>query len=101
MDELEVVVVEVVDEFENDVLPVLFVAGGDDLVFDGLISVLLFSAFMPMKRSPAKPPPQTSTTCLLYTSDAADERSSVDLGGRRIINKKTNADRVESGTQEK
>ena len=29
------------------------------------------------------------TTCLLYTSDAADERSSVDLGGRRIIKKKT------------
>src|SRR5678816_3911302 len=28
------------------------------------------------------------TTCLLYTSDAADERSSVDLGGRRIIKKK-------------
>ena len=28
--------------------------------------------------------------CLLYTSDAADERSSVDLGGRRIINKKKN-----------
>src|SRR5678816_4504125 len=28
----------------------------------------------------AAPPP-----CLLYTSDAADERSSVDLGGRRII----------------
>ena len=26
--------------------------------------------------------------CLLYTSDAADERSSVDLGGRRIITKK-------------
>ena len=25
--------------------------------------------------------------CLLYTSDAADERSSVDLGGRRIITK--------------
>ena len=29
-----------------------------------------------------------SVTCLLYTSDAADERSSVDLGGRRIIKKK-------------
>ena len=29
--------------------------------------------------------------CLLYTSDAADERSSVDLGGRRIIKKKKNA----------
>ena len=28
--------------------------------------------------------------CLLYTSDAADERSSVDLGGRRIIQKKNN-----------
>ena len=26
--------------------------------------------------------------CLLYTSDAADERSSVDLGGRRIIKQK-------------
>ena len=25
--------------------------------------------------------------CLLYTSDAADERSSGDLGGRRIIKK--------------
>ena len=29
-----------------------------------------------------------SRYCLLYTSDAADERSSVDLGGRRIIKKK-------------
>ena len=29
-----------------------------------------------------------SGDCLLYTSDAADERSSVDLGGRRIIKKK-------------
>ena len=35
-----------------------------------------------------------SNFCLLYTSDAADERSSVDLGGRRIIqkNKKKNKD---------
>ena len=33
--------------------------------------------------------PRTSPCrCLLYTSDAADERSSVDLGGRRIIKKK-------------
>ena len=30
----------------------------------------------------------TINPCLLYTSDAADERSSVDLGGRRIIKKK-------------
>ena len=28
-------------------------------------------------------------TCLLYTSDAADEEDSVDLGGRRITKKKT------------
>ena len=32
------------------------------------------------------------STCLLYTSDAADERSSVDLGGRRIIKKKKKKD---------
>ena len=31
-------------------------------------------------------------TCLLYTSDAADERSSVDLGGRRIIKKTKRVD---------
>ena len=33
-------------------------------------------------------PSAQALTCLLYTSDAADERSSVDLGGRRIIKKK-------------
>ena len=32
--------------------------------------------------------------CLLYTSDAADERSSVDLGGRRILTKKQNRKRI-------
>ena len=31
-------------------------------------------------------------TCLLYTSDAADEEDSVDLGGRRIIKKKKTKD---------
>ena len=36
------------------------------------------------------------SACLLYTSDAADERSSVDLGGRRIIKKKTQLERRES-----
>ena len=43
-------------------------------------------------RSAAHPRLRTasSTSCLLYTSDAADERSSVDLGGRRIIKKKKN-----------
>ena len=37
----------------------------------------------PSRKAPARKKP-----CLLYTSDAADERSSVDLGGRRIITKK-------------
>ena len=31
---------------------------------------------------------EEQVACLLYTSDAADERSSVDLGGRRIIKQK-------------
>ena len=35
------------------------------------------------------PPIGRIVACLLYTSDAADERSSVDLGGRRIIKKTT------------
>ena len=37
--------------------------------------------------------------CLLYTSDAADERSSVDLGGRRIIKKKTKKSRKKKTSQ--
>ena len=32
--------------------------------------------------------PTTKGTCLLYTSDAADDLLCVDLGGRRIIKKK-------------
>ena len=31
--------------------------------------------------------PRESCTCLLYTSDAADDLTRVDLGGRRIIKK--------------
>src|SRR5664279_6436052 len=33
-------------------------------------------------------PAERINACLLYTSDAADEEDSVDLGGRRIIKKK-------------
>src|SRR5664280_1825458 len=33
---------------------------------------------------------RSARDCLLYTSDAADEEDSVDLGGRRIIKKKKN-----------
>ena len=39
------------------------------------------------------------TACLLYTSDAADERSSVDLGGRRIIKKQKYSIVVEEGVR--
>src|SRR5664279_3709006 len=35
----------------------------------------------------ARQPRARRITCLLYTSDAADEEDSVDLGGRRIIKK--------------
>ena len=45
----------------------------------------LFGAFMGDPR--LLPPQYQARACLLYTSDAADERSSVDLGGRRIIKK--------------
>ena len=41
--------------------------------------------------------PHGEHACLLYTSDAADERSSVDLGGRRIIKKKNKARQIEHG----
>ena len=43
---------------------------------------------------------ELGTPCLLYTSDAADERSSVDLGGRRIIKKKTSTRHVHSTDKE-
>eukprot|EP00656_Telonema_subtile_P003169 TRINITY_DN1144_c0_g1_i5.p1 TRINITY_DN1144_c0_g1~~TRINITY_DN1144_c0_g1_i5.p1 ORF type:complete len:119 (-),score=15.64 TRINITY_DN1144_c0_g1_i5:3-359(-) len=56
---------------------------------------------LPSKFAPSSPPQSHSSgvfrrfiikssfkTCLLYTSDAADEEDSVDLGGRRIIKKK-------------
>ena len=38
-------------------------------------------------------------SCLLYTSDAADERSSVDLGGRRILNTQQRDDNSEDWVQ--
>src|SRR5674536_275931 len=52
------------------------------------------SAHPPHNRVRASPSsasltPARSRSCLLYTSDAADEEDSVDLGGRRIIKKKT------------
>ena len=50
----------------------------------------------PRPRMAKQMPPSTTSvsvtnglSCLLYTSDAADDLLCVDLGGRRIINKKT------------
>ena len=45
--------------------------------------------------------PGSRETCLLYTSDAADERSSVDLGGRRIIKKKKTEEHRNNDIQKK
>ena len=39
--------------------------------------------------------------CLLYTSDAADEEDSVDLGGRRIIKKKKRHQKTEKEKKRK
>src|SRR5678809_695178 len=47
----------------------------------GLPATDTLPGFPPYVRGPQA----TMYACLLYTSDAADERSSVDLGGRRII----------------
>src|SRR5674536_352853 len=46
------------------------------------------SARSRLSRSVRRLPDSPRITCLLYTSDAADEEDSVDLGGRRIIKKK-------------
>src|SRR5665648_1270867 len=51
-----------------------------------LLSTLLSNIILHMRFEVQQHP----IYCLLYTSDAADEEDSVDLGGRRIIKKKTN-----------
>ena len=53
-------------------------------IFPGMLAgFFLFFGMISLLSTGAK-----FTVCLLYTSDAADERSSVDLGGRRIIKNK-------------
>mgnify|MGYP003380478239 CR=1 FL=1 len=71
-------------------LTVALPKGPIDVRGDGLSLALSDAVF----HSPADPATEMlrlgrANICLLYTSDAADERSSVDLGGRRIIKKKT------------
>ena len=45
---------------------------------------------------PTTAPIEPTNTCLLYTSDAADDLLCVDLGGRRIIKKKNKKTSTES-----
>ena len=52
------------------------------LEIDFSVGIYLDSVFLKLYKK------EWGNNCLLYTSDAADERSSVDLGGRRIIKKK-------------
>eukprot|EP00828_Plagiopyla_frontata_P043795 TRINITY_DN6967_c0_g1_i2.p2 TRINITY_DN6967_c0_g1~~TRINITY_DN6967_c0_g1_i2.p2 ORF type:complete len:352 (+),score=62.38 TRINITY_DN6967_c0_g1_i2:1053-2108(+) len=42
---------------------------------------------------------ESLSTCLLYTSDAADEEDSVDLGGRRILKKKKKTKKKRKGSR--
>ena len=60
-------------------------AHGHTLLVDPVLLALVHLVHFPLFRVAA---PVCVGPCLLYTSDAADERSSVDLGGRRIIKKK-------------
>ena len=65
-----------------------------------MLEVKLDGAMPAMERTPAVAALEAATqriACLLYTSDAADERSSVDLGGRRIIKKKRNQKKCSRG----
>ena len=65
---------EPVELFERRAQALSVVGPDDDLVVGGGVGDHAFQG--------------GQDACLLYTSDAADERSSVDLGGRRIIKKK-------------
>eukprot|EP00656_Telonema_subtile_P002042 TRINITY_DN10891_c0_g1_i1.p1 TRINITY_DN10891_c0_g1~~TRINITY_DN10891_c0_g1_i1.p1 ORF type:complete len:116 (+),score=2.52 TRINITY_DN10891_c0_g1_i1:67-414(+) len=52
-------------------------------------------------RSHCQYAPKHPVSCLLYTSDAADEEDSVDLGGRRITKKKKKEEIQESENTKK
>eukprot|EP00828_Plagiopyla_frontata_P017890 TRINITY_DN2305_c0_g1_i4.p1 TRINITY_DN2305_c0_g1~~TRINITY_DN2305_c0_g1_i4.p1 ORF type:complete len:481 (+),score=135.16 TRINITY_DN2305_c0_g1_i4:150-1592(+) len=60
---------------------------GIDMLAKGIMTVEGFNNEEDLNRIPV---PGASLLCLLYTSDAADEEDSVDLGGRRIIKTKKN-----------
>ena len=78
-----------------DNLPVIairFALYADLMVLAGVTAFSLY----------ALKPEERGTACLLYTSDAADERSSVDLGGRRNFKKqKKKKEKMERATDQK
>mgnify|MGYP003381612756 CR=1 FL=1 len=71
----------------------LFVLAIIQVCFGGMVSGMKAALSYPTW------PMMNGECCLLYTSDAADERSSVDLGGRRIIKKKNRGDRGRDKTR--
>src|SRR5665648_1285872 len=71
------------------ILPVAKLLSYPRRIIDGSatsVSIVIEAAIIPTQD--ARIVPINTLTCLLYTSDAADEEDSVDLGGRRIIKKK-------------
>src|SRR5678815_3857127 len=63
-------------------------AGYGTITLTGRVGHSACAEAVPAAMAIGSAPADTFNSCLLYTSDAADERSSVDLGGRRIIKKK-------------
>src|SRR5665811_2079086 len=72
--------------------------GISQLVIPGIATVLVtggesslvervFAGQNPLKPAPCQAGRSSCRSCLLYTSDAADDLTRVDLGGRRIITK--------------
>ena len=55
--------------------------GKEDKDVSGVICGQLFDSV----RDTVKPVARLAVICLLYTTDAADERASVDLGGCRLL----------------
>ena len=60
----------VIEGCQNSRAVTIFIRGGNKMVIDSLILMFIHSLCI---------------ICLLYTSDAADDLTRVDLGGRRII----------------
>eukprot|EP00658_Telonema_sp_P-2_P063530 TRINITY_DN52287_c0_g1_i1.p2 TRINITY_DN52287_c0_g1~~TRINITY_DN52287_c0_g1_i1.p2 ORF type:complete len:100 (-),score=27.75 TRINITY_DN52287_c0_g1_i1:43-342(-) len=79
---------DIMDEATRDSITTDFeiVINGHNLM--DMLDVCVAHKHNRLSSAPASHIAHTSPTpCLLYTSDAADEEDSVDLGGRRIIKK--------------